>query len=190
MRHGWMGATLLLALTAPAHAQLGDLLAEAVGQADRQPLQLAGIRVGMPSAEVGPALQAAGYRRNQSGDGPSWEGTVARLAAQRSVRLPIGGQVTAWESFVKGAERVEVRYRPTPAGAVVHEVSYTITADALAPQRLRALLLARYGRSSWDNGAEFLYCTRGERVCNLLAHGQGLQLPSVFVRFGGMQHTI
>lgn len=179
-----------LAASAPVQGQLRCELAEAAGAAQRQQLELAGVRVGMTSAEVAPVLVAAGYRRNQGGEGPSWDATIARRASERGVRLAATGRVPSWESFVKDAERVEVRYRPSPTGAVVSEVEYTVNADAVAPQRLRAVLLARYGRSGWDNAHEYLYCSRGERVCNLLAHVQGLQLPSVYVLLGGMQHRI
>jgi len=179
----------LLAVAAPVQGQLRGERAQVAGGAERQQLELAGIRVGMPSAEASPVLVSAGYRPSQNGEGPSWDAAVARLASQRPGRLTANGRVPAWESFVKDAERVEVHYRPTPVGAVVSEVAYTINSDAIAPQRLRAVLLGRYGRAGWENGFEFLYCTRGEPVCNQLAYVQGLQLPSVYVEIGPMQHS-
>jgi hypothetical protein len=177
--------------TSPAQSQLrgGPVEATAVA-APRQQLELAGIRIGMAYAEVSPVLAAAGYRPHQSGEGPSWDATVARRASERGVRLEATGRAPAWGSYLKGVERVEVQYRPTPTGTVVSEVSYTINADAITSQRLRAVLLGRYGRAGWENGVEFLYCSRGERVCNLLAYGHGLQLPSVYVQIGPMQHWI
>ena len=186
----WIVSALAALAAAPVYGQLRGQLGDAAGIAARQQLELAGIRVGMAWGEVAPVLVAAGYRPSQSGEGPSWDAAVARVASQRPGRLTANGRVLAWQSFVKDAERVEVHYRPTPAGAVVSEVAYTINADAIANQRLRAVLLARYGRAGWENGGEFLYCTRGEPVCNQLAYVQGLQMPSVYVEIGAMQHSI
>lgn len=178
------------AVTAPAQGQARSEVAEAAGAAERQQLELAGVRIGMAAREVAPLLVAAGYRPFQGGVGLSWDGSVADRARQRGVRLPATDRVPSWASFVKGEEYVEVQYRQTPTGAVVSEVSYTINAEAIAPQRFRAVLLARYGRSGWDNGGEVLYCSRGERVCNQWAYVQGLQHPSIFVMLGGHQHRI
>jgi hypothetical protein len=192
MKMGWMcpWAFASAVIAGPAQAQLQSQVAEVAGAATSRQFDIAGVRIGMSAADVAAALAAGGYRRNYQGMGPNWDTSVARLAAQRSVRLPGRGEVPSLETYVKGAERVEVQYRPSRAGAVVLEVEYTIVAEAIDQQRFRATLASRFGRPNRSSGVEMLYCSRGERDCTMLNYPNGVQLPTVFVAIGPTLHSI
>ncbi|HEX8513668.1 MAG TPA: hypothetical protein VF688_11255 [Allosphingosinicella sp.] len=156
-------------------------------------LAIAGIRVGMTSAQVSSTLKAAGYVRDHLVTNKSWEEKIVReLASTRGVPLTRAFREVAWhETWRKREERVEVYYRPMPSGPFVSGVDYGMGNAAMSEEAFRAAARARYGVQSAGGSLEMIYCSVGEAICSVLDFQNPKQLPYIIVRpIGGAERSI
>jgi hypothetical protein len=142
------------------------------------PWKIAGVGLGMTPAEVGAALSKAGYKLDYRYPGRSWQGEVSNL---RSIRIPVGAQVTTKEDYQKGQEQIQVWYLAGRAGPYVSGVKYSISSNAIEAEPFRAAALAKYGKPSlrWD--WESLYCSAREPQCSRTGALVTNQLPNLTV---------
>lgn len=147
-------------------------------------LAVAGIRVGMTSAQVSLTLKAAGYVRELLVSNQSWEESIAReLAGTRGVPLTGTFREVPWhETWRKREERVEVYYRAMPAGPFVSGVDYGMGNAAMSEAAFRDAVRTRYGVQSAGGSSEMIFCSVGEAVCSLLDFQSPKQLPYIIVR--------
>lgn len=145
-------------------------------------LKVAGVAIGMSPPEVAAALKGSGYARTGQAMGPAWDARVAYLLLlNRSVRVAGSGKVVSWEDYSKGEERLEVKYIPTPAGAVVSQVTYSLGWNAIDPTRFQHAVLERYGRPTRPSDNVMMYCSLGEVACTPVDFPTPTQEPNIRV---------
>lgn len=145
-------------------------------------LKVAGVAIGMTPPEVLVALKASGYARIGQTMGPAWDARVAYLLLlNRSIRVPGSGQVVSTEDYSKGEERLQVKYIPTPAGAVVSQVTYRLGWSAMNPTRFQQAVLERYGRPTRPSDNVMMYCSLGEVACTPIDLPTPTQEPNIRV---------
>lgn len=146
------------------------------------PWKISGVALGMTPAEVAAALKEEGFELSYRYKGRSWQGEVANQVANlRSVRIPVGAEVTAKEDYRVGQEQVEVSYTAGRAGPYVSRVRYKIRFSAIEAESFQRAVLARYGQPSLKWDSESLYCSAGER-CSRTGSLVTNQLPTLTVR--------
>lgn len=151
---------------------------------DPSVLAIAGIRVGMTPAQVSTTLTAAGYVRALVVRNKSWDERIAReLSRTRGVPLTGTFREVVWnERWRKQEERIEVYYRPLPAGPSLSDVEYGIGYAAMSEEAFRAAVRARYGVQSAGKLSEMIFCSVGEALCSQLDFQSPKQLPYLIVR--------
>jgi hypothetical protein len=142
--------------------------------ASRRPLTLdvAGVRLGMPVAQVRSALATAWKCRFQPGE------TTFRQKVEDEVRKRRTGSSGRWgggegvssESCVgPGGEELVVRYAEVEGGAVVDGFTLTLSRDRFRNEEVMRGLLAKFGRPTRplaDGGG--YWCAPGDRCSGIL----------------------
>lgn len=185
-RLAFLGAVGLAALpSAPLAAQVYDdsPMAKAVDKLIGGPrwgsvstFDVAGVRLGMTPDEARAGLRRAGFvPKAQDPEQDSFASVVSQRAVER-----IGGSADRTKvpmfTTAKGSqgESVEVWYAATRDGARATEVKYVMPADRMTGSAFSQGVVAKYGKPTFAQGSQSIYCTKPEKVCASYA---SLQLP-------------
>lgn len=145
-----------------------------------QTFAVAGARLGMTPAETAAALRASGYTREAQTLGKGWNARIAYLLlVNRSLHVPGSDQVVSTEDYRKGEERVRVEYIPTPQGARVSLVRYSIGFRAIDAGAFTGAVHGRYGRPTRPSDSQIMYCSAGEIACTPMDYPTATQEPNI-----------
>ena len=171
---------------APAPAQSAAPGRRVVGAT--APWKIAGVGLGMTPAQVARAVKEDGWRLTQRSQGLSWDGHVAHQAPRRSSgkKIPAAPQVIEREDYEWGDEQMRVTYQAGRSGPYVSQVDYSIGSEAIETDKLRSVVLAKYGKPSLRWESELLYCAAGEPQCSRTGSLVTNQLPNLTVYLWGL----
>lgn len=167
MKNGILVAATLLSACGSGSGQAATGQAR-TAQASPAKLDVAGVRPGMPAADVRAALERGGWTVS-SFPGHDWAAVVqdqAQIEGKRQFSiLPKNGIETI--NGKKGDESVIVIMRAVPSGAIAQRVRYEAPMAGRTADQIRAQMLQRYGRPDVARPGSLVdmnWCTGGE-VC-------------------------
>lgn len=177
---GTRTTTIMAALLLGACGQ-GDAASgrQKAGTSERR-LEVAGVRVGMPSAELLAALKAGGWKAVPA-PGPDWAAKVEEeVDRQRGVMWrsrPRRG-ITLVDAR-KGDETLSIELQPVPTGSVATLVRYEAPMSGRTPAQLAAELGRRYGAPTLaTNRLGLLSATWCQDRCRHFDGAQGTALKA------------
>jgi hypothetical protein len=173
--------TGLALLAACGLASVAEQEAAAQSRVAAKPLTLAGLRIGMPEAEVRAILARDGWKV-ETFPGKDWANTVEterrRQRGASTFDLPLRGIETV--RATKTDETLVVEMRPVPAGASVKDVAYEAPMAGRTVDQLRMQMVQRYGRPdvAAPSALDMAWCSGGERCRTAL----GTMKPALSVK--------
>lgn len=151
-----------------------------------QTFAVAGARLGMTPAEAAAALSGSGYSREAQTLGPGWNARIAYLLlVNRSLHIPGSDRVVSTEHYRKGEESVRIEYIPTPQGARVSLIRYSIGFRAIDAGAFTGAVHGRYGPPTRPSDSQIMYCSAGEIACTPLGYPTATQEPNVIADVPG-----
>ncbi|WP_231420682.1 hypothetical protein [Sphingomonas sp. Leaf205] len=159
-----MAIPTMMLLAACGSATVASEDAQAMtAAATTKPLDIAGIRPGMKTADALALVKQGGWAV-RANPGDSWAETVEQAVAQRLQKLPPSSKRTGVYSYSasKGEETLSFNIDPTPDGGRVGLVQYRAPQAGRTYAQIRTEVIGRYGPSIYGPRQGVLIAPRGK----------------------------
>jgi hypothetical protein len=129
---------------------------------------VARLKLGMSPSQVKSVLGSGGFTIEKGiwDDQDSWQAQLSKAVEARRPGTPISRTRVAARTTAVGrqGEKIEVLYFPTPGGAVVSQVTYTMPASRMTNEAFDAQVLSKYGKPGAVNPIWY-YCDHQGTYC-------------------------
>lgn len=134
-------------------AVVGDLT-------DPRNMQVVGMRLGMPVAQVRSALKTSGFTVTESSREYSF---AMRALPASSAHMPM--DVRSMSATGRNQQSVQIKFASLPDGAVVDSIEFKISDDAMTREAFLAQLGSRYGEADTADGDDLIWCIKKSGKC-------------------------
>lgn len=144
-----------------------------------RPLEIAGLRPGMPASQVRPILEAAGWKV-EAFPGEDWNEFVrhkADIRLRKPITIRYSSDGVQLFRARKGEEDVYATISPTPQGGQVKVVGYRAPQAGRSLEQIRSEIAKRYGPLPYSRGEKLYGDPKGEDpALELVLNSEGMKL--------------